>query len=356
MPALATRTTTVLIRIVAVMLLACLGAIALGTGSAFAAGSDVSWTVRTASNNFGADRTSYSYNLKPGGTIKDAMVVTNHGAAALKLGVYASDGYTTESGQFDLLTKDHKSVDIGAWVHANTASVTIAPGFSATLPFTISIPTNATPGDHAGGILTSLVPAVSQDGINVDRRLGIKIKLRVSGALKPGLTVEHLRLNFHGTTNPFGDGNATVSYTIHNTGNALASAQQGVSVSGPFGWLTASASAKDAPPQLLPGESWKMTVPVHGVSPAVRVTAKVSLTPLITDASGSTTSLKAVHASAHAWAIPWTLGLLVAALIAALILAVLYLRATRLKRKLREDARVEQAVKQALVGAESDGR
>jgi uncharacterized membrane protein len=356
MSALVSRTKTVLIRLAAVALVALFGALALGSGVATAATGDAAWTVRTASNNFGADRTSYSYTLKPGGTIKDAMVVFNHGTAPLKLGVYAADGYTTKSGQFDLLTKDHKSVDIGAWVHSDAATVTIQPGKAASLPFTVSLPANATPGDHAGGILTSLVPAVSQDGINVDRRLGIKIKLRVSGELKPSLSVEKLHLNIHGTSNPFGDGDATVSYVIHNTGNALASSQQAVWVSGPFGWLRVTASAKDTPPQLLPGESWKVSVPVHGVSSAVRMAAHVAVTPVITEASGSTTTLKAVNASTHAWAIPWTLALLLVALIAMLIVGVLYLRASRLKRKLREDARVEQAVKQALVGAESDAR
>ena len=41
-------------------------------------------------------------------------------------------------------TKDKKSVEIGAWVQATSGSVTIQPGKSADVPFTISIPLNKT--------------------------------------------------------------------------------------------------------------------------------------------------------------------------------------------------------------------
>ena len=41
------------------------------------------------------------------------MVVANHGAAA-HLAVYAADGFTTDAGQLDLVTKDEKSTGVGA--------------------------------------------------------------------------------------------------------------------------------------------------------------------------------------------------------------------------------------------------
>ncbi|WP_200804410.1 hypothetical protein [Actinacidiphila paucisporea] len=125
----------------------------------------------------------------------------------------------------------------------------------------------------------------------MDRRLGIRVKLRVSGELRPALRVENPHLDYSGTSNPFGKGSATVTYTIHNTGNAMLSARQKVSVAGPFGRLRTDAGKVAASPELLPGERWKVTVPVSGVAPAGRLTATVTLTPLLTDASGTTTPL-----------------------------------------------------------------
>ncbi|MEU0283111.1 DUF916 domain-containing protein [Streptomyces sp. NPDC006195] len=347
---------TALVRTVALPLLMALAIAGLCAGPAQAADGDVTWTVRTAANGYGDDRSSYSYTVNPGGQVKDAMVVANRSKSPLELTVYAADGFTTDTGQLDLLTKDKKSTGIGAWARAGRDSVVIKPGTSAEVPFTVRVPGNATPGDYVGGVLTSLKQADEAEGISVDRRLGIRVKLRVSGELKPKLAVEDLHIDYTGSANPFAKGDATVTYTIHNTGNALLSARQTVSVSGPFGWLRTEAGDIAAPPELLPGESWKTKVPVHGVAPGVSVAATATLTPLLTDASGSTTSLKPVEATAHGWAVPWTLLLLIVVLLAAVVGAFILTRRTRARRKVREDARVQNAVEQALRDKERSGR
>ncbi|GAA2614685.1 hypothetical protein GCM10010399_51970 [Dactylosporangium fulvum] len=336
------------VRTAAVALLAAVAIVWPGAGPALAEEGDVAWTVRTASNSYGADRSSFSYAVNPGGQLKDAMVVANRGKAPIDLAVYAGDGFTTGAGQLDLLTRDKKSVGIGAWLRADHETVAIQPGQAVEVPFTVSVPGNATPGDYAGGIVTSLTQPDSAQSINVERRLGIRVKLRVGGDLKPGLTIEDLHVDFAGSSNPFGGGDASVTYTIHNTGNAILSAQQTVSVSGPFGWLRTEAGEIAAPPELLPGERWKVTVPVHGVARAGRLTATATLTPRLVDASGSTTSLEAVRATTHGWAVPWLLLLLIVVVIAGIAGAVLLARRGRARRKLREDVRVREAVEKAL--------
>ncbi|MEV4654390.1 DUF916 domain-containing protein [Micromonospora sp. NPDC049301] len=348
------RRTTVatLLRTAVLALLATSAVAGLAPGPALAAEGDVAWTVRTASNSYGDARSSFSYAVNPGGRVEDAMVVANRGPVTLNLAVYAADGFTTKAGQLDLLAKDGKSVAVGAWVHADRGSVTIQPGKTAQVPFTISVPDNATPGDYVGGILTSLTQADQAEGINVDRRLGIRITLRVGGELKPNLAIEDLHVTYGGAFNPFSKGDATVTYKIHNSGNAALSGQQAVSVSGPFGALSTDASGIAAPPELLPGESWTVTVPVRGVAPAVWLAATATLTPRLTDASGSTTSLEPVRATTHGWALPWMLLLVLVVLIAAVVGVLQYRRRNRVRRKTREDARVRDAVEQALRGQE----
>ncbi|GII59303.1 hypothetical protein Pth03_76920 [Planotetraspora thailandica] len=352
------RKTTIasLVRTAALSLVAAFAVAGLHAGPALADDGNVTWTVRTASNAYGTDRSSFSYAVNPGGQVKDAMAVANHGKAPLKLSVYAADGFTTDVGQLDLLTKDKKSVGIGAWVHAGSDSVTIQPGKTLEVPFTVTIPANATPGDYVGGVLTSLTQSDEADGINVDRRLGIRVKLRVSGALKPNLAIEDLHVDYSGSFNPFSSGDATITYTIHNTGNAVLSAQQAASVSGPFGWLRAEAGKIAAPPELLPGESWKVKVPVHGAAPAVSLSATATLTPLLTDVSGTTTPLEPIQATTHGWAVPWTLLVLVVVLIAVIVGAILLTCRGRVQRKLREDARVQEAVEQALREQKAEAR
>lgn len=336
------------VRAVVLGLLTALALVCAHPTPAAAADGDVSWRVRTGANAYGDDRSSFSYAVNPGGTVEDTMVVTNRGRTPLRLAVYASDGYTTDAGQLDLLTRDKRSTGVGVWTHPKVTSVTVAPGKSADVPFTVTVPGNATPGDHVGGLLTSLKQADTAAGINVDRRLGLRVAVRVGGELKPRLAVEDAHLDYHGSAGPFSKGSATVTYTVHNTGNALLSGRQEVAVRGPFGWLRTGAGDLPDTPALLPGERWKVTVPVPDVAPGVRLTATATVLPLLTDASGSTTPLDPVEASAGAWAVPWALALIVLLLLAAVVAVVLLARRNRARRTAREAALVRDAVQAAL--------
>lgn len=337
-----------LARTVAIAILVGLSLLLSPALAAHAAQDDVTWTVRTASNAFGADRTSYGYTVDPGSTVEDGLVIANHGDGPLDLSVYTADGYTTDSGQFDLLVAGAKSLGVGAWVTTPDGTVTIPAGKTVTVPFTVSVPDNATPGDYAGGIVTSLGAQDDTAGISVDRRLGIRIALRVGGAITPGLVIEDQHIEWGGGFSPLGSGDATLTYTLHNTGNAILSAQQSATASGPFGWFAVHAADVPAPPQLLPGESWTVSVPVRDVPAVFWLMGTASVVPLVTDASGSTTPLDAVTVTAVGAAVPWLL-VIVVLVVAALVVGALWLRRRRRAvAQAHEEARVQEAVAQAL--------
>jgi hypothetical protein len=272
------------------------------------------WSVRTAVNEYGSRRQNYNYTINPGEQVTDGLVVVNHGGLPLNLAVYAADGFTSAAGRFDLAAKNGKPHAVGAWVRPGRHLVAVQPGETVEVPFILGVPEDGAPGDYMGGIVTSLTRDAEAGGTDEERRAAIRIRLHVAGAFKPGLSVESLRVHYTGTPNPFGKGDAIVSYTILNTGNAILAVRQSVALSGPFGrWAIAAGTVADSPP-LLPGETWKVSVPLHGVVPALRLTASVALTPLLTDAAGSITPLAAITASGHARAIPWGLVLAVTVL------------------------------------------
>ncbi|GAA0433261.1 WxL protein peptidoglycan domain-containing protein [Leifsonia naganoensis] len=358
MNARSSRTAPGRARLLAGLLPALLVAAVLAIGGvsapALAADGDVTWGVRTASNANGADRQNFAYRVEPGKQVSDALVVSNHAATPLELDVYAADGFTTTSGQLDLVTQDTKSVAVGAWTALPSGRVTVAPGASVEVPFTVSIPADATPGDYAGGLLTSLPHTTQENGISVDRRLGIRMHVRVEGALAPAIAVEKMHVDYSGSFNPFGAGSATVSYTVHNTGNVRLSAGQTVALAGPFGWFPVDTGEVAAVPELLPGESWTVSVPVDGVVPAFWLTAKAALSPKLPAVTGSTPGVDGVAAEAGALAVPWALLVLVLLVAAAVVAAVLVLRRRRKANAEREDARVKKAVEEALRGADAD--
>jgi hypothetical protein len=268
---------------------------------AAAAGDGARWTVAPAANSFGAGRADYTNTMIPGGRREDGIVVANQGAATLRLALRTADGVTTATGRLGLADPGAKADGIGAWVHLQRDVVTVAPGASVTVPFTITPPKDAAAGDHVGGIVTAPV------GTTAGPRPGLRIRLRVSGPLKPGLSVDAVRVRYSGTANPIGTGDATVTYTIRNSGNAILTARQAVSVAGPFGSRVRHAGRIADTPPLLPGATWKGSASVHGVTPAARLGATVTLVPLLTDAAGSIAPLAATRATGHALAVPWSL-------------------------------------------------
>jgi len=324
---------------------------ALAPTPAAHAADEVTWTVRTASNEFGADRTSYAYTVDPGSSVDDGLVIANHGDEALDLTVYAADGYTADTGSLDLLVAGATSVGVGAWVTTPTRAVSIPAGETATVPFTVAVPENATPGDYAGGIVTSLGAQEDAEGVSVDRRLGIRISLRVAGALSPRLAIEDAQVTWDGGLALFGTGDATLRYTLHNTGNTTLSARQTATVAGPFGWFATHADDVEAPPALLPGESWTISVPVPDVPGLLWLTGTAAVVPLVTDASGSITPLDAVTAMAVGAAVPWVLVLIVLVAAALVVLGLRLRRRRRAAAQAREEARVQEAVAQALAEA-----
>ncbi|WP_236795161.1 WxL protein peptidoglycan domain-containing protein [Amycolatopsis sp. GM8] len=292
------------------------------TGAVAGAQDNVPWTVSTAANDFGSDRDNYTYTVDPGDHLDDGLVVTNNGTTPLDLAVYSADAFTTGQGQLDLVARDAKPTGVGVWVRPGQDRVTVQPGQSATVPFTVAVPGDAAPGDHLGGIVTSVLQG------DVERRVGIRIQLRVGGELAPRLSVEGMDVAYSGS--PFGSGDATLTYTIRNSGNALVAARQSATVSGAFGsWRVATDPIADSP-QLLPGETWRVSVPAHGVVPAMELAGTVTLTPLLTDASGSIAPLPAVADTTHSWVVSWVLALLLLVILA--IVVVLVLRRRRAKR------------------------
>ena len=144
-------------------LLGAVMAVALVFGGATAASADdtdpagLAWSVATVDGEHGTARPNFAYAVEPGTVLTDTMRVTNTGATALDLAVYATDAYTTADGNVGLLTNDEPPVDAGAWVTASTTTLRLDPGQQSDITFTVTVPADAAPGDHSAGIVTSFV-------------------------------------------------------------------------------------------------------------------------------------------------------------------------------------------------------
>lgn len=138
----------------------------------------------------------FIYNSKPGSTIMDSIHITNDGTARGTLYLSAVDALTGPTGGTVLRRHNDDKNDVGAWVQIRQPKVTLDPGTSTEVAFTVTIPRKVRPGQHGGGILAEApsqpqrIQATATPQMQVDMQaligLGVLINL-------PGRTREQLR-------------------------------------------------------------------------------------------------------------------------------------------------------------------
>ncbi|SIS02047.1 hypothetical protein [Microbacterium sp. RURRCA19A] len=291
--------------------------------SATAADGGVAWTVRTADNAYGTGRANFTYDtVEPGAVISDTMIVVNTGTEPLPLAVYAADAFTASTGEIDVLVDGQPSRDAGTWVSVDTTPLSLSPGQSAEVPFTITVPVDARPGDHGAGIVTSLTSTDPTSTLSVDRRLGTRITLRVAGELTPAASVSAASARYEASWNPFDSGRIVVEYALENTGNTRLTGAETLATAGLFG-------ARTAPTQLtevLPGSTVRIAREIPAFSLGW-VAGSVDVTP---EAVGlGAAPLAPVTAGFSIVAVPWSLYALLALILAAVLTAVLLVRHRR---------------------------
>lgn len=134
----------------------------------------------------------YVIDTAAGATIHEQIRVTNVGAAAGTLKLYAVDGTTGQTSGTVYKNSTAPRRDVGRWIALSTARLTLAPGQSRVLSFSVTVPAGATPGDHVGGIVADNQTLTQRKNGGAIR---IKIKhltvdavvVRVAGPTAPGL-------------------------------------------------------------------------------------------------------------------------------------------------------------------------
>ncbi|GAA3588059.1 hypothetical protein GCM10022198_09540 [Klugiella xanthotipulae] len=288
--------------------------------AAFAADDDISWAVQPSSAEGPDGRDVMSYTLSPGDTVTDYVGVSNLGHNTLSMRVYAMDAAMTTDGSFTLPPASTPSVDVGNWVGiTGEGTYTIEPGQRLDIPFRLTVPPTASPGDHAGGIVASLSElGTSGDGaqqVSVDRRVGVRLYVNIPGERTPHLEVSDVTVNYDGGWDLFG-GTSTVTYSVKNTGNVRLGGTAALTLTGLLGWSLGAAEDRQLP-DVLPGSTVEFTETVTGVAPAVFVNADVSLTPTSVGDAGDDVGTND-SASGWALALPYTV-LIIILLLAGLI-------------------------------------
>jgi hypothetical protein len=284
------------------------------------------------------DRPYLSYAAAPGSVIYDHVALLNQDGTAIGLQLYAGDVVMSDGAGLGVPPRDQAPTDAGSWIAIDAAGANVQvpaqtkdAGIGYTVvPFSLTIPVNAQPGDHVGGLVGSLV-ATGKAGdntpaIDLEQRVVARVYIRVTGDLRPGLAITDVTATRRGG-GPAGQGAGTVDvgYTLRNTGNVRMAVQPDVRVTGPVGLLPRTARG-DRIDELLPGSEVHVSTTVSGVWSLGRESVTVSATGL-PSATGEDPGVGTVRASTQVWAIPWA--------VLALLVLLVGLVAYRVKRRPR---------------------
>lgn len=290
--------------------------VALVTWSPPTSAQGVEFAVQPSSPDGPGGRDYFVYTLSPGQTFGDTVAVSNFSDQPVTFLLYPTDAFNTEGeAAFALLREEEEPTDVGTWIELAADQYTIEPQSTANIPFSITVPPDASPGDHAGAIVAQPVPTPGQPtegfSFEVRQRIGARVYARVDGPIDPSLRIDQLSFDYERPVNPLTGGDALVSYQVSNTGNVRLSSTSVLKITGPFGITVKELPARELP-ELLPGSDVIVTETINDLPQLGRLTAEVEVTARVED--------EQTKASTSVWAIPWLL-LLALVLIAGLVVA-----------------------------------
>ncbi|MFF5172691.1 WxL protein peptidoglycan domain-containing protein [Micromonospora sp. NPDC000089] len=282
---------------------------------------ELRWAVQPAGATGTPGRNQFEYQSGAGTKINDRVAISNLSRGPLTFTVYATDAYSAADGAFALLPGAEKPTGLGSWISLPRRSYTVPAGKRLEIPFRVTVPSKATPGDHAGGIIASMVERQTNPSgqqVDVDRRVAARVYLRVEGELAPEVRIEQLSTDYRTPAMPLGSGDLGVHYRVRNSGNVrTVGGEATLRIRGPLGTTLADAGRVELP-ELLPGGEVVLDRDLR-VFPAGSLDAIVTVNPV--SAEGR---LPAVSRSVGRWAPPWSvLGLLliVVAVVALVVVA-----------------------------------
>jgi hypothetical protein len=287
----------------------------------------VSWSLAPATPEGPDGRSWVEQDAAPGETVTEHLALRNLGTTATTFILTAADGYFTDTGRFSMLQAGDTSVGAGTWISV-APDVAVEPGATVVVPFTVTVPENATPGDHAAGIAASIVSSgTTSDGtrVGVESRVGFRVITQVEGALAPALAVDDLSADYSPSFNLFTPGEVAIRYTAENAGNTQLTV--GETVGG----------ATTARGDLFPGETRAVVVEPTAAWPLGLVTMEVVVEATVPGDDGL--AVAPVTTTVTFWAMPW-LHLATLAGIAVVVAALVFARR-------RSRANVERLVEQA---------
>ncbi|MBU4335601.1 MAG: hypothetical protein KJ548_03425 [Actinobacteria bacterium] len=274
----------------------------------------VTFGIAPASADSPDDRAYLVAGAAPGSVVYEHIAVINQSDVPLSLAVYPVSAGNTSDGSLGLAERGMTS-DAGGWLTLGAEQVDVPAQSTDTglgfviVPVTITIPTDAEPGDHVAGIVASLTTTGQSSGnspsLQLEQRTGVRVYITVAGDAAPALQITDVETSYD--PGPLwgllGQGSVHLSYTIVNPGNVRMAVEPSTTTAGPFGLLTQTVAGTEVA-ELAPNGRAQRETTLTGVWPLIHT--GVTVTAVAGQAKGgSEITLDPATDVVGLWTIPW---------------------------------------------------
>lgn len=182
----------------------------------------------------------FSYQASPGEVISDAALILNTGFVPVSLHLFAADGITAVNAgtAFAAEGQDALGYSRGArqWLTFSDTDFRLEAAEEVIVPFTITVPPDATPGIHVAGLVVEAPPdegsSVGEEGGGqfsaiVVQQSGVAVVIDVPGPRVDRLEMASVCMKIQGELG------ANFVVGVNNTGNTLLKAEGSLSLMDP---------------------------------------------------------------------------------------------------------------------------
>ena len=202
-------------------------------------------------------------NVDPGQTAKTQVLIRDVSNSPLNVTGAVNDFVASgENGTPKVLLNETAPdpYSIKGWI-APPATVQLVPKQIKTLPLTINVPKDASPGGHYGVIrFTGSAPGVNGNGVSLSASLGALVLLTVSGKITENLSVKTFTASHNGKAGSLFQSTPLVfTERIDNTGNVHEQPTGLVTIKDMFGRQLATLPVNQPPGNILPASIRKFS-------------------------------------------------------------------------------------------------
>ena len=180
----------------------CLIWVALQTDISLAQSTDMPFSADPAPGTASYKAGYFIINASPGETVTETLRLRNDSDAPLKLRIMSVDATTGPYGGISYVLPNDPVNKVGTWTSLPANEVDLAPREAKNIPLNITVPPDATIGDHVGGVTVWLPSAESQAepgaagqsaAIDIQIRRVLSVHVVVPGSADPLLVINDVK-------------------------------------------------------------------------------------------------------------------------------------------------------------------